>query len=181
MADVVIRDPASQRGAVVNKEFQLVTKSIVETELENVSNVDGLSFSWSSTAIATAANGEIMAITNDSAEKFLFIDQVWVGADIASQFKFGHVTAGASTGTAIIGLCINDDADKTAPATAFGNALVTGLTGFAAGSPNILAPANDTKVMDLEGAWIYGKDDTFYITAVTTGIYAATVIGHYHD
>lgn len=179
MVDVVIKD-SNGPAARVNAEGQLTTKSIVETQLENTSDTSGLAFSWSSTFATGGTDIEVLSIQNDSSDLDFHIDQVWLAAAAAATFSLNRMTSGTPAGTTITGRPLNVDQGKTAEVTAFGNASVTGSV---AGDlkAHILVPASQTILVDLEGAWIYGKDDVFFIGCATNTTIFATVIGHFDE
>lgn len=179
MVDVVIKG-ADGQDVKVNKDGQLVTKAIVESELENASESTGLAFSWSSRFATAGTDLEVLSIRNDSNDKLLHLERVWLGAAAAAEWTLNRMTSGTPAGTTVIGRPLNVDADKTADATAFGDASVTGsLAGDVKG--RLLTPAGQTLPFDLSGAWIYGKNDTFFIGCLTNTTISVTLIGHFGD
>lgn len=177
MVDVVIHD-SDGTAAKVNSENQLTVKAIIETQLESTSDVDGLAFSYTSTFATGGTDIEVMTIRNDSSELDFHIDQIWIGSADLAVWTAGVMTTGTPAGTTITGNPLNVDASKTADTTAFGNASVTGsvvLTTMA----HFQTPPDQTIVFDLEGAWIFGKDDVFVLACATSTTIFATVIGHF--
>jgi hypothetical protein len=176
MVDVVIKSADGPAADVIRGKLQ--TKSVIETQLENVSDVSGLSFSWTSTLTTGDTVIECITIQNDAVDKHLHIDQIWLGAVDLAVFAWGKVTSGTPAGTTIVGQPLNLDLSKVAEATAFGNASVTG-TVVVANNAWLQVPADQTLIFDLEGAWILGKDDKFGIRCDTNTTVYITVIGHY--
>lgn len=176
--DVIIKDP-SGAAAGVNDEGQLNVKAIVESELTNTSEEDGLAFTWTSTVSTGDLVTEIMTIKNDSSDLRLHFDQIWIGAQITEgRFEAGIVTSGTAGGTTVTGRPLNNDLAKVADATAFGDASVTG--GLAGTTMAILMTApGQGAAFDLEGAWIFGKDDVFFVRSNTNGVVHVTVTGHF--
>ncbi len=177
MVDVVIKS-ADGKSVGVDDDGKLEVFAIQETQLEHVSAAHGQGFAWYSSYAMGAANEEVMSIKNDSTTLLLHIDQVWIGGLIVAQWKIGYMTSGTPAGTTITGIPLNVDRAQTADATAFGNASVTGSIAIDTMS-TILTVADDSKQVDLEGAWILGKDDVFVISGVIQDTCFATVIGHF--
>jgi len=176
MTQVTLHDASGEDAKVI--EGKLQTKSIVETQLESISASNGQAYSYTSTYSATSGQ-EIMTIKNDI-KQHMHIDQVWVSGAAAAIFSIGHVTSGTPGGTTITGNPLNHDLSEVADTTAFGNAEVTG-TVVVADEAWLLAPAGQTVPFDLEGAWIFAKDDVFGIRVDTSTVVHVTVILHMDD
>ena len=88
------------------------------------------------------------------------------------------MTSGTPAGTTITGEPLNHDLTRVANTTAFGNASVTGTVVFGTRA-TILTVADDQKFVDLEGAWILGKDDVFVVQSAFDDTPFCTVIGHF--
>ena len=179
MVDVVIHAPDGTPSNVTS-DGHLTVAAIVETQLEHVSAEDGLSFGWSSTFATGGTDLEVLSLQNDASDLFLHLDQVWLAAAAAATFSLNRMTSGTPAGTIITGRPLNFDRLKTAEATAFGNASVTGSV---AGDliAHILVPASQSVLVDLEGAWVLGKNDVFFLGCATNTTIFATVIGHYDE
>ena len=177
MSNSVITDGSGAGAAKATvKDGKLHVKSISQTALEDVSAEVGQAFSYTST-FATGGTGiEIMTIKND-VNQHMHIDQVWIGAADLAVFSIGKMTSGTPAGTTITGSPLNHDLSRVADTTAFGNASVTGSV-----VNNDMAwlqvPADQTILFDLEGAWVFGKDDVFVIRCDTNTTVYATVICH---
>lgn len=177
MVDVVIKN-ADGTSVDVTDDNHLATFAIVETQLEHVSAETGLAFSWSSTFATGGTDLEVLSLRNDSVDLVLHIDQVWLAAAAAATFSLNRMTSGTPDGTTITGRPLNLNQLKTAEATAFGDASVTG-TVVGNLMAHILVPASQSVLVDLEGAWILGKDDVFFLGCATNTTIFATVIGHF--
>lgn len=177
MVDVVIKDPDGP-AAGVTKKNQLQTFAIVETKLQSISDEEGLAFSWSSTFATGGTDLEVLSIRNDSSDLKLHLDQCWAAAAAAATFSLNRMTSGIPAGTTVTGRPLNFDALKVADATAFGDASVTGTVVGNLGA-HILVPASQSVLVDLEGAWILGKDDVFFIGCATNTTIFVTIIGHF--
>ena len=180
MVDIVIRDPATSRGMNVTPDGHGETEAVSVSTIEHISDKDGLSFSWTSTFATGGTDIEVISIQNDSTEKVLHIDKIVIGAIILAVFTLNRRTSGTAGGTTITGVPLNFDAGKTAEATAFGNASVTGtLAGDIV--THIQVPADETIQIDLHGAVILGKDDVIYIESLTNTTIYVSIFGHFDD
>jgi len=163
--------------ADVNIDKQLLTRAVTESDLEYASEAKGKAYSWSSSYAATAAQ-EVISIKNTSTSDNLIIDEVAVANTVAGVFTIFEVTSGTAAGTGVTGQNLNLGSGKSADATAFGNASVTGSL-----SGNVLlyesVAANTGALLDLKGSLVLGQDDEIAITASATGTVYVTVIGHY--
>ncbi len=178
MVDVVVKS-ADGKSVSVSDDGKLEVFAIQETQLEHTSAIHGQAFAWYSTYTVGSAGEEIISIKNDSSDLLLHLDQVWIGSSTAGEFSLGYLLTGTPGGTTITGVPLNKDKSKTADATAFGSASVTGSLTFTT-LANILNVAAGMERVDLEGAWILGKDDTFVISAIIdTNLTYCTVIGHF--
>ncbi len=177
MVETVIHDPDGPAARVIDGKLQ--TKSIVETQLENISAEKGQAYAYTSTFATGGANVEVMTIKNDL-NQHMHIDQVWVGAIDLAIFSIGHMSSGTPAGTVITGNPLNHDLSKVADTTAFGNASVTGSV-VVKDMAWLQTPADTTILFDLEGAWIFGKDDVFGVRCETNTTVYVTVILHMDD
>ena len=179
MVDVVVHaTDGTPIGAT--SDGHLEVSAIVESQLEHVSADDGLSFSWSSTFATGGTDIEVLSVQNDATDLFLHLDQAWLGAAAAATFSLNRMTSGTPAGTTITGRPLNFDRLKTAEATAFGDASVTGTV---AGDlvAHILVPASQSILVSLEGAWVLGKDDVFFLGCATSTTVFVTIIGHFDE
>ena len=179
MVDVVIHAPDGT-PAGVTADGHLAVAAIVETQLEHVSAEDGLSFSWSSTFATGGTDIEVLSIQNDASDLFLHLDQAWLAATGAATFSLNRMTSGTPAGTIITGSPLNFDRLKTAESTSFGDASVTG-TVVGDVVAHILVPASQSVFVDLEGAWVLGKDDVFFLGCATSTTVFVTIIGHFDE
>ena len=179
MVDVVIHGPEGTPSNVTS-DGHLTVAAIVETQLEHVSAEDGLSFSWSSTFATGGTDLEVLSLQNDASDLFLHLDQAWLAAAAAATFSLNRMTSGTPAGTPITGRPLNFDRAKTAEATAFGDASVTG-TVVGDLVAHMLVAASQSILVDLEGAWVLGKDDVFFLGCATNTTVFVTVIGHFDE
>ncbi len=174
MVDVVIHDPDGPSVGVI--DGQLRVSAISQTALQNVSAEKGQAYAFTSTFATGGTDVEVMTIKNDL-NQHMHIDQVWIGAVDLAVFSIGHMTSGTPTGTTITGHPLNHDLSKVADTTAFGNAAVTGSV-VNTDMAWLQVPADQTLAFDLEGAWVFGKDDVFVVRCVTNTTVYVTVIVH---
>lgn len=179
MVDTVVRDPQSGVGQNVTPDGHAETLAIIVPTIEHISDETGLAFAWSSTFV-TGANEEYFSLQNDATDLFLHIDYMYVGSIILAVSTANLRTSGTAAGTTVTGRALNNDKGKTAEATAFGDAEVTGtLVGNIIA--HILTPADDMRLIDFRGAVILGKNDVFFLSGVTATTYFSTVYGHFDE
>ena len=172
-----IKSGDSGEVANVTKDKQLMTSSVSETSLEFASKAKEKAYSWTSTYAATGAE-EVIYVKNTSTTDVLVIDEVVVGSSVANVFTLFKVDSGTAAGTTITGLNLSLQSGKTASATSFGNASVTGtLAGSVIAYDG--APADAFETLDLLGSVVLGQNDEISVTAAVTGTVYVTVIGHY--
>lgn len=164
--------------ADVNSAKQLLTRAVVESDLEYASEANGKAFSWSS-SFATGGTGiEVLSIKNTSAADNLIIDEIVVAAAAACVFTLFEVTSGTAAGTTLTAKNLNLGLGTSAEATSFGNASVTGslsgdtITYAACG-------ASAQEVLDIKGALVLRQNDEIALTASANTTVYVTVIGHY--
>ena len=174
MTQVTIHDPNGTASFV--REGRLFVKAISQTALQDVSAEKGQAFSYTSTYAATAGQ-EILTIQN-LLNQHMHIDQVWLSSLAAAVFSIGPVSSGSPSGTPITGVALNQDLSKVADTTAFGNASVTGSV-VVTDAAWLGTGVGASQRFDLEGAWVFGKDDVFGIRCDTTTTVYATVIVHF--
>jgi len=179
MVDFVIHNPNGTFVDVTDRH-QLKTFAIAQSQLEDVSEDTGEAYSWYSTFTTSGVDEEVLTIRNDSNTLLLHVDKLWCGGLIASQFTFGFGTGGTPAGTPVTGRPLNIDKNQVADATAFGNAEVTGSVTYNIGA-TILCAADTSQMVDLEGAWILGKDDVFVVSSELADTIFVNVIGRLID
>lgn len=179
----VIKSGSSGNVADVNSDFQLLTKSVSESELEFVSEKDAQAYSVSSTFATGGADVEILYLQNTSATKRLYIDYFLGGAAAATLFTIFQ-TSSTAGGSVVTPKNINLSGGNSADALAYGNAAVTGIT--AAGATDVLfydgtSAAYQFTKLDTKGAIILGQNDAVCITAAANTTVFATLAFHYKD
>ena len=174
----VIRDGTTGTSAEVNDESELVTRSIIEREIEHAS-ILGKAYAWYSGERDTPAAGTMLFVRSDS-DTPLILDSVHINGDDSAvtvwEIAIGDTVA-TPAGTAITGVNLNRGFKSTlAEATAY--AIETGHT-----QGDVLMSVNTITqgfvVIDLTGV-ILRKNHFIQIDTVTnndTG--SATIFGHF--
>jgi len=105
--------------ADVNDDHQLLTKAIVESEHEFVSDIKGLSFVWDSGNVNIDATDTVLLVKNTSATLELHIDTITISTQTDSVFQIQLPTAEVTpTGTTVTGTVLNTRFSEAAPADA---------------------------------------------------------------
>ena len=163
--------------ANVTKDKQLMTSSVSETSLEFASKSKEKAYSWTSTYAATGGQ-QVISIKSTSTTDVLVIDEIVVGSSAANVFTLFKVDSGTAAGTPVTGLNLSLQSGKTASASAFGNASVTGsLAGSAIAYDG--GPADTFETLDLLGSVVLSQNDEIAVTAAVTGTVYVSVIGHF--
>ena len=178
---MINRDGTTFHGQRVLSDGEALVRAIVESEMEHVSAKESGSFAWATTFATGGTNRDVLTIQNDHASNDLVIEKIFLGAAGAGVFTVGHVTSGTPAGSTVTPTCLNRGAVKTAQATAFGDAEVTG-TVVTANIWTVAVVANASPfVIDTEGALLLGKDDIFGIACSTSVTINITVLGYFAD
>lgn len=176
----VIKSGSNGNVADVNEDSQLLVKSISESELEFVSEEKGNAYSWSSSFATGGTDVDVIYVENTSQTMNLVIDQIVVGAADACVFTLKKVTSGTASGTTVTGRNLNLGNGNSAPASAFGDAAVSGsLTGDTMFYDGVAA--NEFEVLDTKGGLVVTQDKALCVTASANTTVYVTVIGHFKD
>ena len=152
-------------------------RAITRSEMNDAS-AQGKAFAWSST-YTTAGAESVLYIKNTSASSNMELHSIILGSSANTIFTLYQAT-GTAAGTAITGANLNLGSTKSAEASSYGNAAVTGLTnGNVLSRIRILANYSDR--FDFEGSIIVPPN-----TAVVLGVSAlitfeATIYGHFNS
>jgi hypothetical protein len=173
----IIRDSQTQVGAKVNAEGQLVTRSIIESELEHASML-GTAFTWDSTELNIDAGDTMLFIKNNSSTP-LILDRATVnGSNVICTWEINVGTATTTpSGTVISGKNMNtkffsDDPDATA---------LSDETAVADGSiiDRIKTPVSSTVHVSLDGIILF-KNHYLQINQITESTSGSVVVvGHF--
>ena len=178
---MIQRDGDTFRGARILSDGEALIRAIVESAMEHESAESSAAFSWFSSFATGTTDIEVLTIQNDHTTKDLVIERMWLAVADTAILTIGHVTSGTPAGTTMVPTCLNRGAIKTAQATAFGNASVTGTVVVA--SIWEVPLVADAAPFDLvtEGAILLGKDDIFGISCSTSTTPRITVFGYFAD
>jgi len=166
--------------AEVTSESRLSVLSADENRIAQRSREKGDAYAWSNVSYDYVAANTIIGIENNSADKLLVIESVWLYGDTATQVKL-HVHNGVTVaGTAITAESLNRSSNKTPPATAVANETGNSVAHIIA---NVYIPAaGESTYVDMKGAVVLGLDDFFGVDYVTEGAVAnVTVHGYFID
>ena len=178
---MISRDSETLRGQRILSDGELLTRAITETEIEHVSAKDSDAFSWFSSFATGTTDIEVLTIQNDHATKNLIIEDMWLAVADTAILTIGHVTSGTPAGTTVTPTCLNRGAIKTAQATSFGNASVTGTVVVATIWSVPLVADVEPYHLETHGALLLGKDDIFGISCSTSTTPSITVFGYFAD
>jgi uncharacterized protein YjbI with pentapeptide repeats len=165
--------------AEVNKDNQLSTFSITETEFEFVSKEKGLAFSWASGTYDPDAGDTVLLVKNTSSTKNLHIDTITISTDTETRAVIHVPTADVTVaGTTITGVNLNLTNSNVAEASAARDE--TGNTqGNVVWSGEVQANS-DPFLVDFAGALILGANNSVGVDFVSaTTACDVTITGHY--
>lgn len=178
---MIPRDPSTFKGQKILSDGAALTRAIAESEAEHISATQSEAFIWASTFATGGTDIEALTIQNDHATKALIIQKIWVAAADAAVYTVGNVTSGTPAGTTVTPTCLNREQVKTAQATAFGNAAVTGSV--VVGNLWTIPVLADAPPFDIEteGAILLGKDDIFGISCSASTTVYLSILGYFAD
>lgn len=170
--------------AAVNSANQLLTRTVIISELAAATEL-GNAYSWTAVSADINTGDTGLSVANTSTDMLLYIDKVYVWADVPTQFKI-HVPAAATwTGTAVVGINLNQGSNKIAPATAFADE--TAST-FAAANVITTVASNEFtddqfgQWIEYDGALILGQNDAIQVDLIgESAAFECTIIGHFKD
>lgn len=173
----IIGGTGNNKAAGVNDDNQLETFSTVESDIEFISDVKGLAFSWSNVSYDYDAGDTILMIKNISRDKKFFIHSVILASDVATEIRIHMPSVPTPTGTPVMGVNCNRTSRKLAEAIAISDETtnsienVVTLTRISANSPF-------TKIFG--GTMILGLNDTIAVDFTSDGgACTTTIIGYY--
>ena len=176
----VIKSGSNGNVADVNADHQLLVKAISESEIEFISEEKGHAYVWSSSFATGGTDVEVIYVKNTSQSMNLIIDEIVVGAADACVFTLKKVTSGTASGTTVTGVNMNLGSGNSAPASAFGDAAVSGsLVGDTMFYDGVAA--NEFEVLDTKGGLVVTQDKALCITASSNTTVYVTVLGHFKD
>lgn len=165
--------------AQVDKENRLVVHATISTELEHESEVNGISYNWSSDIVSVDANDTVLLVKNTS-DTHLHIEYVEIAnGSTASEYTVHLPTVEVTpAGTTVEGTNLNTastnvaDADAKSDETNNAQGIVIS-TRWLAVDRNVVIPTPGL---------ILAKNKSIGIDVVATVTEtAATVVGHYED
>lgn len=173
---LVLKDGATGDTAAVNALRELKTRATTRSEMETVSENDGLAFSWSNVTYNYTALDTILLVQNTSALE-LHITHIDFSGDTASEVIIHCPDNVSPAGTAVVGTNLNRDSGVVAAATAKGDE--TDNT-----QGNVVwrgrMAANTVEDAEFEGSLVLANGDSVGVDFVTVGAAAnVTILGYY--
>lgn len=167
----------SGKQAQVNDQNMLMVQAVTMIQPEFNSWVKAMSFSFSSSYNATAAQ-VVFYLKNTDPENHLHISGIIVGSASATLWTSYVNMTGTASGTPITPCNLNLSSSKAALASCYGNAAVTGLSGGNI-SNYVYSLASQSIIIPYNGGLILGYGNNISIIAGTSAIVGVTVVGYY--
>ena len=165
--------------ARVDNDNRLHTSAVTFSESAEIARHHADTYLWTS-SFSTNTGEEVIYIKNTSTTQNLIIDKATVNSVLTGLFELCTFT-GTAGGTGITGANSNRTSGKTASASSYGDASVTGLTS-ATRIDLARVPANGRATMELNDVLILGQGDSIAITYTgSTGITDTIITGYYID
>ena len=167
-------------GNVLNVDVdgRAETTSVIQNSLQHYSE-SGDSWAWSNVTYDPDAQDTIILVKNTHATKNLYISKIQFSSDVASEVKV-HLTDGATftpTGTAIVGINLNNNVGGTAYATAIGDETANTLGNIIFHTQVV---ANVPNQFDMSNAVVLGTNQSIGVDLVAAATAAyATIWGYY--
>jgi len=173
-------------SAEVSEENRLQVDAYMKTKFAVASAVHGWAYSWTAVSADVAAGVGGIYLVNTSTTKNLFIESVFLFADVPNQFKIWcPATYTAPDGTAIVGLNLNRTSGNAAEASCTANET---NNAFAAAQTILTVRNNEATAdefglsVDFHGALILGYHDAVEVELVAdTAAFECTIFGYFHD
>lgn len=167
--------------AEIDSDQRLVTRSIVETDFEYISDQKGESYVWASGTYDPDAGDTILLVKNTSATKELHIDSVWISTDTETRVVIHLPTTNVTVaGTTITGVNCNTSKNNVADAEA-----ARDETGNSQGDviwSGEVQAASDPYHINWAGACILAKNKSIGVDFVSaTTACDVTITGHYTE
>ena len=193
-----IQDGTGTGHAVkVTDQNRMDVSSRIGSRVYYASRIHGDSYCWTAVSADVAAGVGGIHLTNNSTSHSLFIEKIYVWADVVNQFKiWSPATYTAQNGTAIVGLNLNrasaNAADATCTANETSNTFVPAQTlvtvrntRYVRGNGDDLVDipaASQGQWIEFGGALILGYHNAIAVELVAdTAAFEATIIGYFHD
>ena len=172
----------------VSSENRLNVSARTGTRLYYCSRNDGNAYCWTAVSADVAAGVGGIYLANNSTSKSLFIERIYLWADVVTQFKvWCPASYTAPNGTAIVGVNLNRKSGKTADATCTANetnnafAAAQTITTVTNSYYDDAAAAGSGQWIEYDGALILGYHDSVSVELVAdTAAFEITIMGHFH-
>jgi len=165
--------------AKINTDNQLLTKAVVENEVEFISEDKGLAYAWASGTYDPAAGDTILLLKNTSTTHNIHITVISLSSDVDTRAVIHFPTTEVTpTGTAITGANLNRISANVAEATAIRDE-TNNSQGDILWSGEIMA-TGDPLIVGANGSIILGTNDSIGIDFVAdVGACDVTIFGHF--
>lgn len=174
---LTIIGPSGEAAVVSSKALSVLPKKDFQKAIE-----DGNAYSWSALTYNMAAKDTILGVENNSATLDLYIQEIHIQSDTASQFIVHTETGITMAGTnAVTGVNLNRNSGNVAPATAYddetGNTAADGYTKRLATG---LCAADGNVILKLDGSVILPNDHMIGVDLTAdAGACNVTIIGYF--
>lgn len=185
-----------QKAAVTGSN-RLDVSARVGPRIFYASRDNGDAYTWTAVSADINTGDTALYLVNDSTTERLFITEIYVWADVATQFKI-HCPAYATPagGSVVVGVNLNREsgsvalatarADETANAFAAANVITTVRnTYYVRGNGDDLvdiAAAGGGQWIDYEGALVLGYHDAVAVDMIgETAAFECTIKGYFHN
>lgn len=142
-----------------------------------ISRDDGQVYTVISEDATAVANEETIYLQNTSTTRNLFIDNIIITSDTASQWRIKFVTGTAAGSSALTAVNLNKTSSNGAEVTARGDGAVTGLTDDGDIAITRIAAAT-TVAITLDAALILGQNDAIAVECETNSAVEITIQFH---
>lgn len=171
--------PSGESAVVADGALAVRPKTDFQQAIE-----DGDAYSWSALTYNMTAKDTILGVENNSATRDLYIQEIHIQSDTASQFIVHTETGLTMAGTNVVaGVNLNRNSGNVAPATAYDDE--TGNTAADAYTKRLitgLCAADGNVVLELGGCVILPNDHFVGVDLTAdAGACNVTIIGYFKD
>ncbi len=181
MSEVVtlIGGSSGQAVEVDNKAMRVQDYGPFEYAVAN-----GDAYSWANLTYDPGGADTILGVQNNSSARDLYIQEIHIAGDTASQMVVHSSSAVTMTGTAFVGVNLNRNSGKVAPATAKTNETDNGQAAatYSGRLYTVQIAADTTLIIPVNGAIVLPNDWTIGVDYTTASTAAnVSIIGYFVD
>lgn len=115
---LIISDPKTGVSVEVNSDNKLEVRSVMLSEFAHRTE-KGDAYAWTSVSADIDAGDTPLLVCNNSTTRKLYIEKIYLWADVATQFKIHVPSYPTLAGTAVVGVNLNMESNKVADAVAY--------------------------------------------------------------